>query len=252
MKSAIPEKTVVCLKWGSSVYSVDWINRLYRGVYRHLSPPFRFVAFTDEIKGLEPGIESRNIEQLTFAPSLSGIWWKLAIMHPNANLNGTCLFLDLDTVITGNLDDFFTFPGRFCIIRNWIERRKQIFRHRPFIGNSSVFRFVADQEEHVVTSFIKNPTRANNRKLFRTEQAFMTAAVGLNNITWWPEKWVRSYKRHCLPPFPLNRFLPPTIPQDTRVLAFHGNPKPSEVICGVPDKWHKYSLPMTELEAHWD
>ena len=32
------------------------------------------------------------------------------------------LFLDLDVVITGSLDEFFDFePGRFCVAKNWSE-----------------------------------------------------------------------------------------------------------------------------------
>lgn len=50
------EKTIVCLKWGNTLYSPEWVNRLYRGVKRHLTPPFNFVCFTDETAGLDPGI----------------------------------------------------------------------------------------------------------------------------------------------------------------------------------------------------
>ena len=78
------EKTVVCLKWGNDPYSTEWVNRLYRGVKRHLAPPFNFVCFTDEYNGLESSIEARDIKALTFAPELSGIWWKLSVMHPDA------------------------------------------------------------------------------------------------------------------------------------------------------------------------
>ena len=89
-----PAKTVVCLKWGD-LYSAEYVNKLYRGVCRHLSPPFSFVAFVDDATGLDEGIEARDINALTFAPQLCNIWWKLAIMHPAANLRGSCLFLDL-------------------------------------------------------------------------------------------------------------------------------------------------------------
>lgn len=173
-------------------------------------------------------------------------------MHPDARLSGTCLFLDLDIVITCRLDDFFTLPGRFYIIHNWIERRKQILRRRPLIGNSSVFRFVAGQERQVVEEYLQQRARANDPDVLPIEQVFMTQAVGLHNITWWPEKWVRSYKRHCLPVYPLNLFLSPKVPADCRILAFHGSPKPDEVIVGVNGYGQrKYSLPMPVLEGHW-
>lgn len=245
------EKTVVCLKWGKNLYDVEWVNRLYRSVARHITPPFNFVCFTDEAEGLEPAIDARDIHSLTIQPELSGIWWKLAVLHPVANLKGSCLFLDLDVVITDSLDDFFTYPGRFCMIHNWIERRKQIFRPRPLIGNSSTFRFTAGQEFHVVDQFLADPARAKNHSIYVTEQAFMTQAVGLEHIKWWPEKWVRSFKRHCLPIYPLNKWTVPKIPTDCRILAFHGNPKINEVIAGVNCGGRKHCLPMPELEKYW-
>lgn len=243
------KKNVVCLKWGKGPYTADWVNRLYRGVNRHLTPPFRFVCFADDANGLDDGIDARDIESLSLAPALTGIWWKLALMHPCAGLGGDCLFLDLDTVIIDDIDDFFTLPGRFCIIQNWVERRKQILRARPRIGNSSVFRFIGGNEAHVAEKFLRDPHAA--QQCYPTEQAFMTDAVGLDNITWWRDDWVRSYKRHCLPPFPLNWVLPPRIPPRTKILAFHGRPKPEEAIRGFSDKPHKRALPMPTLAPHW-
>ena len=242
------KKNVVCLKWGSA-YDADWVNRLYRGVCRHLTPPFDFICFTDNTDGLDPAVQTRDIHSLTFAPSLNGIWWKLALSHPQANLPGNCLFLDLDIVIIDNLDVFFTLPGRFCIIHNWVERRKQILRPPPAIGNSSVFRFVGGNEPQLVEEFLRDPVAATQD--FPTEQAFMTSAIGLENVTWWPVEWVRSYKRHCLPPFPLNWLLSPKMPAKTRILAFHGYPKPEDAIRGFADKPHKRARPMPSLAPYW-
>lgn len=169
------ERTIVCLKWGSAPYSAEWINRLYRAVARHLTSPFRFVAYTDETAGLEVAVEARDIEELTFAPELRGIWWKLAVMHPDAKLSGRCLFLDLDTVIVDNINCFFEHPGNFCVIRNWIAWRKKILRPWPKIFGSSVFRFEAGAHP-AAELFMKNPADAQNRAKFATEQVFMTHA----------------------------------------------------------------------------
>ncbi len=243
-----PEKTIICLKWGH-VYGPEYVNRLLRGVSGALTPPFRFVCFTDNPAGIDPAVEVRDIQSLTFTPTLSRIWWKLAVSHPGAGLSGRCLFLDLDIIVCAGLDDFFSLPGRFCIIRNWIERRKRIFRPRPKIGNSSVFRFDAGEWSGIVEQFLQDPRAAKEN--FPTEQAFMTHAVGLKNIVWWPEEWVRSYKFHCHRIFPLNWVVPPKIPEGTRILAFHGHPKMPEVIAGFQDKWHKRALPMPEIAEFW-
>jgi len=62
---------------------------------------------------------------------------------------------------------------------------------------------------------------------------------------------VRSYKRHCLPLFPLNWLVSPKLPEKVRILAFHGHPKPQDAIRGFSDKPHKRARPMPALAPYW-
>ncbi|SMN11018.1 PMID: 11481431 [uncultured Candidatus Thioglobus sp.] len=246
------KKTVVCLKWGRNFYNAEYVNRLYRAVARHLSAPFRFICFTDEFAGLESVVEARDIEMLTFTPELRGIWWKLAVMHPDAKLSGRCLFLDLDNIIVDDINDFFAYPGNFCAIHNWINWRKTVFRPRPNIFNSSVFRFEASAHPEVAEMFMKNPQDAQNRKKYSTEQVFMTHAIGAKNAEWWPSTWVKNYKYDMRPPFPLNWIKTPQIPVGAKILCLTGYPKPHQAIAeGAKSGWHRRSLPMPELSQHW-
>lgn len=244
------EKTVVCLKWGTwgGGYGHEYVNRLLRGVSRHLTD-FKFICFTDDPHGIDPGIEVRDIQTLPLPPQQHYVHCKLALSHPDAGLTGNCLFLDLDVIVCGGLEDFFTYPGRYCIIRNWIERRKTILRARPLIGNSSVFRFKAGEWPNLVEKYLQDPICGLNVP----GQKFMTQAVGVENITWWPEEWVRSFKYHCRPIFPMNYTTRPRIPQGTRILVFHGFPKMPEVIEGYDGngKWHRKTLPMPEISEYW-
>jgi len=45
-------------------------------------------------------------------------------------------------------------------------------------------------------------------------------------MKFWPDEWVRSFKRHCRPVFPLNLILQPKLPKNARIVAFHGKPDP--------------------------
>ena len=47
---------VVCMKWGT-VYGPHYVDRLYRGIARHLHRPFRFVCLTDDPAGIDEEIE---------------------------------------------------------------------------------------------------------------------------------------------------------------------------------------------------
>ena len=101
-----------------------------------------------------------------------------------ADLSGPTLFLDIDQLILGSLDPFFDYrPGGFCIIRNWLEWRKRIFKGMPKIGNSSCFRFEAGKMGYVYEKFLAEMDVAVQQKYYRTEQAYMTHAVGLEKQT---------------------------------------------------------------------
>src|SRR5574344_713434 len=168
---------VLCLKWGTR-YPAFFVNRLYAGVSRHLRPPFRFVCVTDDPSGLEKGIDA-----VPFPPKPEGfpqdwpnIFVKLLVFQDGfSGLSGPTLFLDIDQIITGDLDCFFTHrPGEFCIIHNWIEWRKRLLRPAPKIGNSSCFRFEAGKSDFIYRTFLREMPQALDRRRYRTEQAFMT------------------------------------------------------------------------------
>lgn len=234
---------ILCFRWGT-LYSVDYVNRLYRGVKAHLRRPFRFVCVTDDPSGLDAGIDAQPVPprptemRNLYTYEKNGwpnIYLKLLVFKPGfAGLEGTTLFLDIDQIVTGDLDRFFDYrPGAFCIVRNWSELRKRLFRRPPFCGNSSCFRFEAGEEfAYVYDKFIEEIDVAMDDRRFATEQLYMTHAVGRDRIVFWPENFVRSFKRSCTWPWPLNHFLTPRLNPDTGILCFHGKPSPEQAAVG--------------------
>lgn len=250
---------VICMKYGTR-YPAHYVNRLYAGVKRNMERKFRFVCFTDDPEGLADDIEAQPLPEPPATLSAIGRKWptvytKLAFFRDGCGgLEGPTLFLDIDQIVAGPMDRFFEFnPGGFCIIRNWIERRKLIFRRRPKIGNSSCFRFEAGKSDRVWRAFADNPAAAYDRRRFSTEQAFMTHAVGLENIAWWPEDWVVSFKRSCHRMFPANLFRPPRgMPETASILCFHGHPCPEDAIAGFEFlKGNRVAIHQRTLPAPW-
>lgn len=224
---------ILCLKWGTR-YPAEFTNILHRSVRRHLHRPFRFVCVTDNASGLDPEIDTVPIPENPFPDRFAkwpNIYMKLAIFRPGfADLRGPTLFSDVDVVIQRDLDGFFDYePGANCIIHNWVESRKLIFRKRPAVGNSSLFRYNAGECDYVYETFLREVDDALDPQKYPTEQAFLTHAF--RNVRWWPEEWVKSFKRTCVPAFPLNLFVRPRKP-DTRVLVFHGKPDPDQAVAG--------------------
>jgi hypothetical protein len=244
---------IVCMKWGTR-YPSHYVNILFRSIGRNLSRPFRFLCITDDPAELLPEIETCGFPD---NPGITQSAWpnvfmKLVITRDGfADLAGPTLFLDLDLVVLGELDPLFDYhPGDYCIIHNWIELRKQLLRPRPAIGNSSVFRFDAGSSNELYETFIREIEDADDRSKFRTEQAFLTHAM--KSPRWWPESWIRSFKYHCRPPFPLNLALAPSKPRNARLLVFHGTPDPDDAINGHrSDKVHHSVRPAPWLADYW-
>lgn len=253
---------IICLKWGK-LYSAEYVNRLYRGVKTHLHRPFRFVCVTDDPSGL---VDSIDVEPIPLKPegmkfqgwynSWPNIFIKLLVFKQGfAKLDGPTLFLDIDQIVVGDLDCFFDYkPGKFCIIRNWVEWRKTIFRKIPFCGNSSCFRFDAgESSDYIYRTFMREIEDALDDRLYTTEQAYMTHAVGSENVNFWPENYVRSFKRSCVWPWPLNHFFVPRLPEDTRILCFHGSPNPEQAIEGYRGRHlNTWTRPCAWVKDLWE
>jgi hypothetical protein len=239
-------QTVACMRWGT-LFPPDYVNRLFRGVMRNVSRPTRFIAFTDDATGLDPGVEARPIPPIRLpATGLGGSpWRKLALWSGDIGVAGDMLFLDLDVVVVGAIDGFFDFePGKFAIIRDWGSAGS---------GNSSVMRIPAGGAPHLIERFEAAPLE--KRRLHSNEQVYLTRESGLPTA-FWPESWCPGFKAMMLPRFPFNLVKTVTLPEGARVVVFTGHPRPHEAQRGEWPaagwkKIYKRVRPVTWLDAHW-
>lgn len=244
---------VLCIKWGRK-YGPQYVNRLYRGVRSNLSLPFRFVCLTDDARGIVSGVETLPIPVTPFEKTAFEEprgYRKVVLFQPGvANLQGETLFLDLDVVIMGPLDDFFYYaPGKYCVIQDWLERRRAWLPGRDGrVGNTSTFRFNPQQHSHAYTYFENNADYV--LRTFRIEQQYVSYVLR-DQTEFWPNSWVASFKRNCRPPFPLNLVVEPYRPRDARILVFHGRPFPDEAIAGYRSSLWKSTRPATWLSPYW-
>ena len=245
---------VLCMKWGS-LYGPHYVNRLYASARRNLNRQFRFVCFTDDASGIYPEIECLALSDVQFSASEEDRrWLKLGVFKKDlADIEGTCLFLDLDVVITAPIDEMFDYaPGKFCISHDWWMPYKHLrakLMNHPKIGNTSVFRFEAGTLDRVLTNFEENSEQLISQ--YRLEQEYVTHMVE-DQIQWWPIEWVRSFRRHCRPAFPLNLLVKPSVPTGAKIIAFHGLPKLDDARSGYLTCYpHKICRPSPWIDAHW-
>lgn len=235
---------IICMKWGTQ-YGPEYVNNLYAMVKRHMTRPFTFVCFTDDNNGIHEFIETRPIPEIPLgsAPIWSG-WRKIASLSPELGLEGPTLFLDLDLIITENMDCFFDYePGEFCIIENWTTKGTNV-------GNSSVYRYEAGKHTDVFDDFCVNHEQIY--KDITNEQTYLTWKVAENHaVKWWPDEWVHSFKRHSVPKGVMRFFKTPTLPKDSKMLVFHGPPKPPEAAEGKWPPKNKFLKPARWIWNHW-
>ena len=233
---------VICMKWGK-VYDATYVNRLQSMVRRNLKQSHRFVCFTDDPAGITPEVEVLPLPEIGFKAGPGRFWNKLGIFtRPLADLTGPVLWLDLDVVIVAELDCFFEFPGRFCIIKQYNDPDACLN------GNSSVCRFEAGAHANVLEEFHRDPRAVDAR--FYSDQEFICATI--RPLTFWPRDWCPSFKRQCLDPVPFCYFKTPRIPPGARIVVFHGHPKPSDAARGGFVRGGiKYCRATPWIDEHW-
>lgn len=238
------QRHVICMKWGTK-YGPEYVNRLYAMVRRNLQGDFRFICLTDDSKGIRAEVECLPIPSLDLPKGLPERGWtKLATFTPDLHgLRGTALFLDVDVVVTGPLDEFFTQPGEFLIIHDY---------KRPWriTGNSSVYRWELGAHPDVLAYFRSHFEEI--RKQFRNEQAYLSDFLHRQGkLQYWPAEWCPSFKYHGIPPWPTNYWKAPFVPAGARVVIFHGECNPPDALAGRRNRRFRYILPATWVADYW-
>jgi len=105
---------VVCVKQGN-FYGPEYVNRLHNMVTRNTKREFRFICFTDLRDGINAFIECRPLPY-----SLRGWWCKIPLFAPPKCIEDQQIIaIDLDVVITANIDWLMDYRGDFCILGQW-------------------------------------------------------------------------------------------------------------------------------------
>ncbi|RJL18350.1 hypothetical protein [Paracoccus siganidrum] len=250
---------ILCMKWGT-LYTAQDVNNLFHGVRRNLARPFRFVCFTDDARDLDPQITSMPLPDLGLPQgSADTRWRKLSLFRRDlGGLQGTALFLDLDLVIVGGLDPFFSLPGEVLIIRDDdLFRPKPLRRLRPardrflhMVGNTSVFRFRIGNHAEILETYLADPIAA--AASYEHEQQMVSDLLDRQGkLGYWPRGWCVSFKNDCVGRGLRSYLSEPRCPADARIVLFAGAPKMAEVLAGKGGKWYRRVGNVDWLRRAW-
>ena len=213
------------MKWGSR-YGHEYVNRLYKSIKRHTKRKTQVYCLTDDPSNIDKNIICKPLPKISLPHNISYTpWRKMSLwQYPLYDLQGDVLFLDLDLIITGNLDRFFSFrPGFYCVIENWTQIGENI-------GNTSCFRFPVGKYSSIFEKFQKDPEKY--WKKYHIEQVYLSKQI--QNQAFWPNEWCQSFKHNLLPKWPFRVWKPAKLPKNTSIVAFTGKPDPDDVVNG---KW---------------
>lgn len=199
--------TVLCVLKSGGGYDAEWVRKLRDGVARNLSRPHRFVCLSDV---------DVPCERIPLTRNWPGWWSKIELFSPGTIISPS-LYLDLDTVITGSLDQFLTISDGFSMLQNF---------WRPDRVGSGIMWFKSPDTvpTKVFTKFAKMPEcyighhERSRNGVYVGDQAFIWDVLG-PDIAKLKDLGIRSYKFHCTN----------GLPQGTSVVCFHGKPRPPEI-----------------------
>lgn len=206
---------VICSRWGNK-YPIEYVNKLYSMVNRHINADFKFYCQTDDTKGM-----NSNIEQLPFLNDLpnstpqdmlsSSDWmnnlprlWdrpKLNYFVPDCwGIKGTKIALDLDIIIHNDMTPLLNlYKDKPIIGRSWwhdMEKEKTPAWRRAYAAkfNGSFYLWEDNDMDEIYADLKKNAEKIyfifhGGSDNFLTNRHF-------NKFDVVPEKYYYSYN-HC-------------------------------------------------------
>lgn len=209
-------------KTGGDYTPLD-VARLARGVRRNLTVPYQIVCMTDNATAIS---KIDNVDGImTLNHDLPGWWSKMELFK----LHGPVLYLDLDTVIVGNIDALALSipqmsPGEDLLMLRGFYKQDQCSGIMGWNGNQQwIFnKFVKHQSEFVQRTTMN--MRWNN-VMYRGDQEWLQSVITMRlKITMAQDiqPGIISYKVDVR-----ERYI--DLPDDTSIVCFHGKPRPSEV-----------------------
>lgn len=136
--------TVCCVFDPNRFYGEEYVVKLRSMVSKHINASYNFYCVTSEyipfVDCVQPPVK------------LSGRWLKFCLFHPEMAtiLGDDILYLDLDTIICGSLDNLVDLPGSFLAPRS---KFRAIDGSKLMLSNIMRWR---GQHNHVWTYFTQN------------------------------------------------------------------------------------------------
>lgn len=240
-KQSVDKVNIVCLRWGTEPYTLDYVTNLYYGLVKHTSMQFIFHVFTDRPDDFVdyPEWVVHTLPDWHL-PSEKAWWYKMELFNPVHNLGDRTLYIDLDVVITGDVASMLTYQSRKFVICQDFNRVYHPDYNSP---NSSVMAWSGNVG--IYEHFIQHRPSIVSR--LRGDQDYIREVVP--SMQFWPHDWVMSYRweiwrgGHISLENRTYRYTEDRsfIPPDCKIISFHGRPNPHEIQDTDPNLFNQWS-----------
>lgn len=232
---------VACLKFGNK-YGPIYVNRLFYAVKRNLTLPFNFFCFTEKPGGIHKDV---NIIPLPMK-NIDGWWHKLYMFSENNPIDGRIFYLDLDTLVTGNLNEIASCAKGFIVLHDFFRIRMPNNKDKFGFGRdavgSGVLSWESGKHTHIWETFAKNPKKAVQSLHPHGDQKWIERHQ--KERLYWQDLFpnqVVSFKVHCRS----------GLPKNARIVCYHGKPGIEESINSTT-KVQGYNIkPTNWVKKYW-
>lgn len=209
---------VVTYRWGDA-YGPEHVNTLYFMARNHIKQPFRFFVIGDESPYYHDDILwlplPDSLRALPRCFPRLGLW-----SHWTRSLGSRLLMLDLDCVITGNLEPILARREPIVFWRDALARTGP----RPYCYNGGFLLMNPEARTEVWTDF-PGADKVIGKGFIGSDQAWYAMHFGTGMPVVTEADGVLSYK--------FDHVRERGLPDGARIVMFHGRPKPWD----VQDEW---------------
>lgn len=188
--------TVACVLKSGGDYTPEYAHRLCDGVRRNATVPYHFTCFSD--------VELPGISRHKLSSDLPGWLSKLEVFRLTKM---PVVYFDLDTVITGNIDDILLYPHRFTMLSDF---------YHPQHPASGVMAFCGDYR-HILEDFRRSDI-----------EKYVKYAPNRGDAGWIETKVPQIERFDKVLPGRIGSYKA-GMPEGASVCCFHGKPRPHEV-----------------------
>lgn len=203
--------TIVCVLKSGGDFNGRYVANMKGMLSRNITREFKFICLTD----MDITVDGCSV--ISLKDELAGWWSKTEIFRPGQFDTKRIVYLDLDTIILRNIDDFLDLKGRFYGLRPW----NLANRNRGYCA-SGLMAWENGSCDFIYSSF-NRPVMGK----FYGDQAYMSETLRKNSVS--PLflqdhiQGIYSYKKQCRN----------GLPSDARIICFHGRPRVHE----CQNKW---------------